>query len=91
MFAIANIHMKLGVLLCTLETIVLCFRLATKEAAAQAIVGLNGTEIAGFQCRCAWGKESNDVQRQQQQASYQQGYGYGNQVSLSILVSVFYI
>jgi len=65
-------------------------RLEAKDAAAQAIVGLNGSEVGGFMVRCSWGKESNDGPRpqggaggyggyqQQQQGYYPQQGGYGN-------------
>ncbi|XP_067937316.1 cytotoxic granule associated RNA binding protein TIA1-like isoform X2 [Watersipora subatra] len=36
-------------------------RLNSKESAAQAIVGLNGSEIGGYTVRCSWGKESSDA------------------------------
>ena len=36
------------------------FRFADKKSAAEAIVGLHGTEIAGHVCKCAWGKEAGD-------------------------------
>lgn len=36
----------------------LSHRMVQKESAAQAIVGMNGTEVGGFQVRCAWGKEA---------------------------------
>lgn len=39
---------------------------------------MNGQEIGGYPCRCSWGKESNDSQRQA--SSYQQsGYSYNPQ------------
>lgn len=47
-------------------------RLEAKDAAAQAIVGLNGSEVGGFMVRCSWGKESNDGPRPQGGAG---GYG----------------
>ena len=52
------------------------FRLEAKDAAAQAIVGLNGTDVGGFNVRCSWGKESNDGSRPQGGAG---GYGGYNQ------------
>ena len=52
-------------------------RLDSKSAAAKAIVGTNGQEICGYQCKCSWGKESSDGQRQ---SNYQQpAYSYGQQ------------
>ena len=36
------------------------FRFMTKRSAAEAIVGLQGSEIAGHVCKCAWGKEAGD-------------------------------
>ena len=52
------------------------FRLEAKDAAAQAIVGLNGADVGGFNVRCSWGKESNDGSRPQGGAG---GYGGYNQ------------
>lgn len=47
-----------------------------KEAACQAIVALNGTEVGGYTVRCAWGKESGGMQPSMgyQQQSYGSGY-----------------
>ena len=36
------------------------FRFSTKEAAAQAIVSVHGTEINSHTVKCSWGKESSD-------------------------------
>ena len=53
-------------------------RFSTKEAAAQAIVSVHGTEINGHTVKCSWGKESSDPS---QNANSGGAAGSGGQVA----------
>ena len=63
----------------------------SKESAAQAIVGLNGSEVGGFTVRCSWGKESSDAfvpGNAPQQQGYSQPY-YNQQNQQQVVQQVF--
>lgn len=50
----------------------LLFRFNSHEAAAHAIVSVNGTTIEGYVVKCYWGKETTDMVSPMQQVQMPQ-------------------